>query len=121
MYRINYFVFISEYYNKNGNTINIKFIKNGKKDIPRIIVGKDSGYFYPIRITKNCNDLEKDHIYDIEYRLVRVVNEIVYNKIIRKKKQEIIQIHLLNLLNLPKKINNLNLCVYYNYLNINDI
>ena len=73
---------ISDYYDKKGNTINIKFNKKGKRNIPGIIVGKGSGYYYPIRITKDYKDLKKDNVYDIDYRLVKEVNENVYNTIL---------------------------------------
>ena len=84
IYRLNSFSLISEYYNKNGNIINIKLNKKGKKIIPGIFVGKGSGYFYTMN-NKNYYDLEKDHIYDIDFLLVIVVNEIIYNKIIKEE------------------------------------
>ena len=62
-------------YDKNGNSINVKFNKKGKRNITGIIVGKSSWYYYPIRITKDFNDLNKDHVYAIDYRLVKEINE----------------------------------------------
>ena len=72
-----------DYYDKKGNTINLKFNKKGKRNITGIIVGNGSGYYYPIKITKDFNDLKADHEYDIDYRLLKVVNENVYNQILK--------------------------------------
>ena len=49
-----------------------------------MIVGKGYGFFYSIRISKNCCNLEKNQIYDIDYLLVTIVNETAYNKILKE-------------------------------------
>ena len=82
---INSFVLISDYYSKTGNVLNVKFNKKGKKIIPGIIVGKGSGMTYPVKVSIDYNDLEKDKIYDIDYRLVKNINENVYKIIMNNK------------------------------------
>ena len=59
--------------------------KKGKKFIPGIIVGKGSGTTYPVKVSIDYNDLEKDKIYDIDYRLVKNINENVYKIIMNNK------------------------------------
>ena len=82
---INSFVLISDYYTKSGNLLNVKFNKKGKKLIPGIIVGKGSGTTYPIKISIDDKDLEKDKIFDVDYRLIKTINENVYNLIMNNK------------------------------------
>ena len=74
---------IADYYTKTGKVINIKFNKKGIKKIPGIVVGKGFGTFYPIRISISYNDLEKDSIYEVDFRLVKQINENVYNAILK--------------------------------------
>ena len=75
-------VLISSRYVRKGTNLNIKFGKTGKRLIPGIVVGEGSGNTYPISISLNYNDLIKDVVYNIDFRLVKEVNDNVYNSVL---------------------------------------
>ena len=75
-------VLVSDGYIKKGNKLVPKFGKIGNKTIPGIIKKYTIGNFYQIEISVNYEELEKGNIYEIEYNLIRVVNETIYNEII---------------------------------------
>ena len=75
-------VLVSTRYVLKGNNLGVKFGKTGKRLIPGIITGKGSGNTYPVSISINYKDLIKNRIYNIDYRLVKEVSDIVYNNIL---------------------------------------
>ena len=75
-------VLVSTRYVLKGNNMGIKFGKTGKRLIPGIISGHGSGNTYPVSISVNYKDLIKNRIYNIDYRLVKEVSEIVYKNIL---------------------------------------
>ena len=75
-------VLVSTRYVLKGNNLGVKFGKSGKRLIPGIITGKGSGNTYPVSISINYKDLIKNRIYNIDYRLVKEVSDIVYNNIL---------------------------------------
>ncbi len=75
-------VLISTRYVRKGYSLGVKFGKTGKRLIPGIITGQGSGNTYPVSISLNYKDLLKNKIYNIDYRLVKEVSEIVYNNIL---------------------------------------
>ena len=75
-------VLISTRYVCKGYSIGVKFGKSGKRLIPRIIIGKGSGNTYTLSININYKDLIKNMIYNIDYRLVEEVSDIVYKNIL---------------------------------------
>ena len=75
-------VLVSTRYVLKGNNLGIKFGKTGKRLIPGIITGKGSGNTYEVSISINYKDLIKNRIYNIDYRLVKEVSDIVYNNIL---------------------------------------
>ena len=75
-------VLISIRYVRKGYTLCVKFGKSIKRLIPGIITGKGSGNTYPVSISINYKDLIKNMIYNIDYRLVKEVSDIVYKNIL---------------------------------------
>ena len=75
-------VLISTRYVHKGYTLGVKFLKSGKRLISRIITGKGSGNIYFVSISINYKDLIKNMIYNIDYRLVKEVSDIVYKNIL---------------------------------------
>ena len=75
-------VLVSTRYVLKGNNLGVKFVKTGKRIIPGIITVKCSGNTYPVSISINYKDLIKNRIYNIDYRLVKEVSDIVYNNIL---------------------------------------
>ena len=75
-------VLVSTRYVLKGNNLGVKFGKTGKRLIPGIISGHGSGNTYPVSISVNYKDLIKNRIYNIDYRLVKEVSEIVYKNIL---------------------------------------
>ena len=75
-------VLVSTRYVLKGNNLGVKFGKTGKRLIPGIITGKGSGNTYPVSISINYKDLIKNRIYNIDYRLVKEVSDIVYKNIL---------------------------------------
>ena len=71
-------VLVSTRYVLKGNNLGVNFGKTWKKLIPGIITGQGSGNTYPVSISINYEDLIKDRIYNIYYRLVKEVSDIVY-------------------------------------------
>ena len=76
---INAYVLVAENYIKVGKSLKVKFDKKGKKRIPGIVAGKGNGSLYPIRLSVNYNELEKYNIYDVDYKLLKEINEQIYN------------------------------------------
>ena len=75
-------VLISSRYIRRGNNLSIKFGKTGKRLIPGIVVGKGTGNNYPISISVDYNDLIHNTIYNIDYRLVKEVTDLVYKNVL---------------------------------------
>ena len=75
-------VLISTRYVRKGHTLSLKFGKTGKRLIPGIITGQGSGNTYPVSISINYEDLIKNKIYNIDYRLVKEVSDVVYKNIL---------------------------------------
>ena len=82
-------VLICEYYQKKGNNLTIKFRKKGNYLIPGTVIGNGSGNIYPIRIDKKFNELNKNDIFNIDYRLIKEVNIQIYNKILNSHNEYI--------------------------------
>ena len=61
--------------------MSFKFGKTGKRLIPGIIIGQGSRNTYPVSISINYKDLIKNRLYNIDYRLVKEVGDIVYKNI----------------------------------------
>ena len=77
-------VLVSIYYIRKGNTLYCNKLRaTGKKCIPGIVTGEGSGSVYPIKIKVNYKDLMINTIYNIDYHLVKEVNESVYDKILK--------------------------------------
>ena len=75
-------VLISARYVLKGYTLGVKFGKSGKRLIPGIITGKESGNTYPVSISINYKDLIKNMIYNVDYRLVKEVSDILCKNIL---------------------------------------
>ena len=80
IFRIGNLPLISTKYIDQGYMLGVKFGKSGKSLIPGIISGKGSGNTYTLSISINYKDLIKNMIYNIDYRLVKEVSDIVYKK-----------------------------------------
>ena len=77
-------VLISIHYTRKGNTLYCnKLRETGKKCIPGIVSGDGSGSVYPVKINVNYKDLINNSVYNIDYHLVKEVNDSVYDKILR--------------------------------------
>ena len=87
-------VLISTRYVRKGYSLGVKFGKTGKRLIPGIITGQGSGNTYPVSISLNYKDLLKNKIYNIDYRLVKEVSEIVYNNILSERTPRLVCIRL---------------------------
>ena len=75
---------ISIHYIRKGNTLYCNKLKaTGNKCIPGIVTGEGSGSVYPIKINVNYKDLINNTIYNIDYHLVKEVNDSVYDKILK--------------------------------------
>ena len=64
-------VLIGKYFNIKGKIITPKFGKIGKKIIPGIVAGKGNGNYYLVKIYVNFQNLLKDAIYQIDYRIIK--------------------------------------------------
>ena len=73
---------ISNRYVRKCHTLSLKFGKTGKRLKPRIITGQGLGNTYPISISINYEDLIKNMIYNIDYRFVKEVSDVVYKNIL---------------------------------------
>ena len=63
----------------------IKFNRKKKLYYSGIIIGIGNGFNYPIRISKTYKNLKENYISDIDYRLIKEINGLVYNNIINQK------------------------------------
>ena len=79
---INTKVLISDYFNKIGNKLTKKYGKACKYIIPGTIVGNGFGNSYPISIDIEFNDLKKNDVYNVDYKLVKAINDNAYNKFV---------------------------------------
>ena len=89
IYSIDSKVLISANYQKNGKTLNIKYNHKGNNIIPSVVIGLVKGYIYPVRISLDYKDLKKNFVYDIDYRLIKQVNDIVYNNVLNNGLQSL--------------------------------
>ena len=74
-------VLISGRYQRKGDSLYVKFNNTGKTFIPGIVSAKGRGSTYPVKVSVNYNDLVKDKIYNVDYKLIKEINEKVYNDI----------------------------------------
>ena len=89
IYSIDSKILISSNYQKKGKTLNIKYNHKGNKIIPGIVIGLANWYIYPIRISLDYKDLKKNFVYDIDYRLIKQINDIVYNNVLNNGLQSL--------------------------------
>jgi len=81
-------ILLSNRFVKNGKNLKTKFGKIGVYVIPGTIVGEGHGNSYPIRIDINYENLKKGEIYYIDYKLIKEINENVYNNFIIKNEED---------------------------------
>ena len=75
---------VSIHYIRKGNTLYCNKLRaTWKKCILGIVTCEGSGSVYPIKINVNYKDLIINTIYNIDYHLVKEVNESVYDRILK--------------------------------------
>ena len=78
-------ILISNSFKWAGRNTNSKFGSKGKYLIPGTIGGVGNGTRYPVCLDVDFTDLIKGYIYLIDYKLVKKVDIIIYNKILEEK------------------------------------
>lgn len=73
-------ILICNTFNQNGNNIKPNFGKKEIYIIPGTIIGEGNATSYKVCVDKSYNDLKKNEVYSIDYKLVKEVTTFVYNK-----------------------------------------